>query len=175
MAQKHLVNKGLGILGKADDIELWNKILSNRRMIKFISSKKCQSILIVAGGQGSEVEALVNMYGEEITKKIWFNDKFLCFTNRMRRKYNNINIIEGDFLKVGKLMKKKFDVVIGNPPYQETKRRKLWPMFSTMALEDFLTPNGFMAFITPSNFLYSNNSVVKKVMNNLTNELLTIF
>jgi len=167
MAQKHLVNKGLGILGKADDVELWNKIVSNRRMRRFISSKKCQSILIVAGGLGSEVDALVNTYGEEITKKIWFNDKFLNFTNRIKRKYNNINIIEGDFLEIGKTMKKQFDVIIGNPPYQETKRRKLWPMFSTMALEDLLAPNGFMAFITPSNFLYSNNSVVKKVMTNL--------
>lgn len=163
MAQKHLVNKGLGILGKADDIELWSKIVFNRKFKRFISSKKCNNILVIAGGQGSEVDALVKVFGEDIVKKIWFNDKFICFTNRIKRKYPAINIVEGDFMAVD-FKNKQFDVILGNPPYQETKRKKLWPMFSTMALEDLLAPNGFMAFITPSNFLYSNNSVVKKVM-----------
>ena len=71
MAQKHLVNKDLGILGKEDDIELWNKIIGNRQMRRFIASKKCQSILIIAGGLGAEVDALVNTYGEDIIKKKW--------------------------------------------------------------------------------------------------------
>ena len=66
MAQKHLVNKNLGILGKADNIELWSNIVGNRQMRRRIASKKCQRILIVAGGLGAEVDALVNIYGEEI-------------------------------------------------------------------------------------------------------------
>ena len=59
MAQKHLVNKGLGILGKCDDIELWTKIVTSRRIRRFISSNKCKKILVIAGGLGAEVDVFI--------------------------------------------------------------------------------------------------------------------
>lgn len=154
MTQKHLVNKDLGILGKEDDIELWNKIVGNRQIRRFIASKKCQSILIIAGGLGTEVDALVNTYGEDIIKKIWFNDKFLNFTNRIKRKYNKINIIEGDFMAVD-FKGKQFDVVLGNPPYQnpgKSKGEKLWYRFVRKA-QELTKENGYIGFVTPNSWM----------------------
>jgi len=166
-SQKHITNKDIGILGDKDDPELWDKIISQAVLDARIryAMKNNGKILIVGGGLGTEVDILVEKYGKKIIKHIWFNDKFKCFTNRVKRKYNTINVLEGDFLSLNIDM--KFDVILGNPPYQETKRRKLWPIFSTMSLENLLKDGGVMAFVTPSNFLFSKNSVVKKVMDNL--------
>jgi site-specific DNA-methyltransferase (adenine-specific) len=45
----------------------------------------------------------------------------------------------------------KFDVVVGNPPYQgiTAKKEKLWPKFANRALE-LATDNGIVAMIAPS-------------------------
>jgi len=47
----------------------------------------------------------------------------------------------------------KFDIIVGNPPYQDSSNRaknvKLWHRFSWLSLEH-LTQDGWIAFITPS-------------------------
>jgi SAM-dependent methyltransferase len=69
------------------------------------------------------------------------------------------NIISGDFL-VQDFPDMKFDIVLGNPPYQTPKKgaykgaaghRTLWDGFVKHSLE-LLKPGGYLGFITPANW-----------------------
>ena len=155
--QKHIENSSLAIL--KDDPELWREIFMNRRLRRFVSSKKCNKILVVAGGHGSEIDMLVDMFGLEIVNKIVYNDKYSFFCNQIKRKYPSIAVCRGNFLKMEFDM--KFDVIVGNPPYQnatkksETKRQagnKLWYQFIFKASE-LVSENGFIAMITPAQWM----------------------
>jgi hypothetical protein len=48
----------------------------------------------------------------------------------------------------------KFDVVVGNPPYQsnESSGKKLWPLFIEKSFE-LLNPNGYLAMVTPATWV----------------------
>lgn len=163
---KFVTNLGLGILGKPDDPNVWKKILSSRAMKR--ACKKAKRILVVAGGHGTEVDVLVDLHGEEILTKIWFNELLVCFTNDVLVRYPQINIAKGDFLslrfvdKQGKDM--KFDVVIGNPPYQEGGRddqaNKLWPQFVKKAY-DLVEDHGHVAMITPNGWMQPTADIGK--------------
>ena len=70
------------------------------------------------------------------------------------------NVFSGDFLE-GQWTDNvtKFDVVLGNPPFQVEKRgqytgsagnRTLWDQFVKVALHVYLKPAGWLAFITPA-------------------------
>jgi hypothetical protein len=56
----------------------------------------------------------------------------------------------------------KFDVIIGNPPYQDGDREdeanKLWPFFVKKA-DSLLLPNGITAFITPNTWLNPTSDI----------------
>lgn len=82
----------------------------------------------------------------------------------------NINIHTGDTL----LMKNgdfKYDVVFGNPPYNTggihscskkhlgTKNQTIWPKFVNRALNDWLKPGGYLAYINPLSWLKSCHSM----------------
>ena len=70
----------------------------------------------------------------------------------------NANIRVGDFLRLPQ--QQQYDLIIGNPPYQSTKKHKyvgsvggktLWDKFILQSLSQ-LKPNGFLAFITPNSW-----------------------
>jgi type I restriction-modification system DNA methylase subunit len=63
----------------------------------------------------------------------------------------------------------KFDIVVGNPPYQLTSSKKLWPAFTQLSLNS-TKENGYTALIIPSSWLTSNSSSFKKVREKLTTE-----
>ena len=157
---KFVTNLGLGILGKPDDPDLWRKILSTRALRR--ACKKAKRILVAAGGHGTEVDVLVELHGEEILTKIWFNELLVCFTNDILVRYPQINIAKGDFLSLNFNM--KFDVVIGNPPYQEGGRddqaNKLWPQFVKKAY-DLIEDNGHVAMITPNGWMQPTADIGK--------------
>lgn len=157
---KFVTNLGLGILGKPDNPELWKEILSTRALKR--ACKKAKRILIVAGGHGTEIDVLVKLHGEEILDKIWFNELLVCYTNDIRVRYPQINIVKGDFLSLSFDM--KFNVIIGNPPYQEGGREdqanKLWPLFVKKGY-DLVEDDGYVAMITPNSWMQPTADIGK--------------
>jgi len=56
----------------------------------------------------------------------------------------------------------QFDIVIGNPPYQEvnnpTTRNKLWFKFIYQAIDNWSKPDGIITFVNPSSWFKSPSS-----------------
>jgi len=154
--QKHIENNALAIL--KDDPKLWFEIFGNRELKRFIKSKHCKHILIAAGGHGSEVDALVDMFGIDILDKIVYNDKYSFFCNQIKRKYPSITVVKGDFITTEFDM--KFDVVVGNPPYQDPKndKRMLWNQVVDKMAE-VTKDNGYIAVVTPSTWLTASTNI----------------
>ena len=73
----------------------------------------------------------------------------------------NLNLYEGDFLKFESNKKfgiEKYDIIMGNPPYNKSKEtslkggyggRSLWDLFVVKSLDELLNDNGFLMFIHP--------------------------
>jgi hypothetical protein len=73
-----------------------------------------------------------------------------------------LNIFEGSFLVYKeKKLEAKFDIVMGNPPYQNTnedgERRallnNLWSVFIDLSFNKFLKDDGYLLFITPYSWM----------------------
>jgi hypothetical protein len=153
--QKHIENNALAIL--KDDLRLWFDIFGNRELKRFIKSKHCKKILVVAGGHGSEIDVLMDMFGVEILDKIVYNDKYSFLCNQIKRKYPTIEVVKGDFTELEFSM--KFDVIVGNPPYgasddngRKDQANNLWSKFTKKGF-DLLDKGGFLAFVTPNSWL----------------------
>jgi site-specific DNA-methyltransferase (adenine-specific) len=86
------------------------------------------------------------------------------------------NLYNEDFLnptkKLEKLLNMKFDVIVGNPPYQEMsknggvqpKSHSLWAKFVVYALTSVnvkLKNNGYVTFVTPSSWGSPSNEIFK--------------
>jgi site-specific DNA-methyltransferase (adenine-specific) len=163
--QKHIENNALAIL--KDDFKLWFEIFGNRELKRFINSKKCQSILVAAGGHGSEIDVLVGMFGIEIVDKIVYNDKYSFLCNQIKRKYPSITLVKGDFTELEFNM--KFDVIVGNPPYQDinnkAKNFKLWHKFVELTTK-LVEKDGYICFVTPSSVFNKTVGWSKRVFMN---------
>ena len=77
--------------------------------------------------------------------------KYAVITKKLIGKYSigGIKQME-EWSKMGK----KFDVIVGNPPYQaelKTLQTRLWMQFVDKAFE-LLKDNGYLAFVTPANW-----------------------
>ena len=77
------------------------------------------------------------------------------------------NIIEGDFTEnYNDIMKnKKFDIIIGNPPYNSVKTKNIWTVFITTSLS-ILNKDGYLLFINPASwtgFKTVNSDIFKNI------------
>jgi site-specific DNA-methyltransferase (adenine-specific) len=61
----------------------------------------------------------------------------------------------------------KFDVVVGNPPYDLSSSKKIWPEFVKLSLQ-LVKKLGFIGMVIPSTWLDSNGSAYKNIRTNLT-------
>jgi hypothetical protein len=141
-----------GILGKPDSVELWNEIISH--IPDSVLLKDDVKILCPAVGHGSEADVIVRRMhllgrtADEIKNSIYLLDKYRVFTKALQRK-GYTNIICADFL--GWETDMKFDVVIGNPPYQNphgVNSHALWENFIEKSHE-LVNQNGYVAMVTP--------------------------
>jgi hypothetical protein len=165
--QKHIENNALAIL--KDDAKLWTDIFLNRELGRFIKSRNCKSILVVAGGHGSEIDVLVDMFGIGIIDKIVYNDKYSFLCNQIKRRYPGITVMQGNFIELEFDM--KFDVVVGNPPYQSTedgsKRKKMWVQFAEKAID----MAEYVAFVTPSAWQKKNSKYFTGIAEKIKSKL----
>lgn len=60
----------------------------------------------------------------------------------------------------------KFDVVLANPPFQDSERRgktphKLWIDFTIKVFDQWLLPNGFLGQVSPASFMSPSSKILK--------------
>jgi hypothetical protein len=135
------------------------KILS--KIPKTIYLNKESMFLVPGCGMGvfmiELVKLLVETYGytiEDAKSRVIGVDNRIKYINYLKRK--GYRVYHLDFLK-DELPMKEFDVILGNPPYQDSEKgfkglATLWPKFSKKSIE-LVKENGYVAFITPPSWM----------------------
>jgi len=158
-----------GILGKPDSPKIYEDMLDSIPDSVFI--KKDVKILVPACGHTTEADVIVKKMtslgrsNQEIKDSIYLIDKYKVFTkDAVRKGYNNV--FKADYLNWSIDM--KFDVIIGNPPYQGTntvsddrtqpKNHNLWTKFIHKSFE-LVNEKGYVAFVTPDSWMSPTNDV----------------
>jgi hypothetical protein len=120
------------------------------------------------------VKRLVYIYGysqEDAISRVYGYDVWIKYINRSKR-LGLVNVFHKDFLNEEFNM--KFDVIVGNPPYQETHEDgrskknalRLWAKFVIHILDkNILNENGYLSFVTPSGWAGSSSEVYQKMKN----------
>jgi hypothetical protein len=99
------------------------------------------------------VRRLINIYGyskEEAISRVYGYDIRVKYINYLKRG-GLVNIFHKDFLKEN--IKMKFDVVVGNPPYQDSNKpgdNALYQHFTKKVLSELLKDTGYFSFVLPT-------------------------
>lgn len=160
-AMKFVTDLSKGILGAADSKAMWTDIVNNIPDSAFLQPNVC--ILNVCSGHGTEADIIVKRMRDlgisdnEIQNSVYLLDKYHVFTNRAKRK-GFTNVITADFLDWKPKM--KFDVVIGNPPYQDPNndKRMLWNQIIDKAVE-VTADDGYIAMVNPTTWLTAKTNI----------------
>jgi hypothetical protein len=111
-----------------------------------------------------EKHILENMlYGVELqAKNLLITLQRLDSKEKYKLNISNNNALEFDYWD------EKFDIIIGNPPYQDNSGNKgtghtLWDKFVTIALEKLLKPNGYLVYVHPSVWRQPNHPMLNVI------------
>lgn len=178
MAQmKFTTDLSKGILGKPDSADLWREILSPENIPDSVLLKPDFSALVVAAGHGTEAVILakrmldLGLDKDHVNNAITLVDKYNTFTTYLKQNMKFKNVITADFLGdefMAAIGSKKFDVVVGNPPYQSPIKgdASLWPKFIKRAYE---LSNNFVAIVCPSAVVLPGPNIRSGKINVFTN------
>lgn len=158
-----------GILGQPDSPDIYQNMLNSIPDSVFL--KDNVRILTPACGHTTEADVVVKKMkalgrtDQEIQDSIYLIDKYKVFTkDAVRKGYKNV--FKANFLDWS--IDLKFDVIIGNPPYQGTntvsddrtqpKNHNLWTKFIHKSFE-IVKDEGYVAFVTPDSWMSPTNDV----------------
>ena len=122
-------------------------------------------------GTGSFLMAIgirLKKYGhstENINSRLFGFEVDSRMFNETKRKFRSISIIKQDFLNADINM--KFDVIVGNPPYQDSnktsgKNSSLWTKFIIKA-DNLLNKDGYLLYITPLSWIAPTSAQKKQL------------
>lgn len=147
------IEKKLKIAQQSDEIKpSFVPLQLAKEMINKIPAKKPNDILVI-----SDTGLLIETYRK------WKNSNiiFLCHTKEAQEIANQLKILSiyAPYSELDEWLKRdinmKFDVIIGNPPYQGEKRgggvgsgNAIWQLFIELSFL-LLKPNGYLASINP--------------------------
>jgi hypothetical protein len=109
-------------------------------------------------------ERLINKYGhteKNVLKRLYGMDKVVDNAILTALKLGSAkNIFADDTLLTEEVRNMKFDVIIGNPPYQainttggvQPQNHNLWSEFSIYGITKWVSDNGIVSFVTPSSW-----------------------
>lgn len=151
-----------GVLGQPDSEELWAEIIAH--IPDEVLLKPGVRILSVACGHCTEARLIakrmlaLGISKEAVREAIWLIDKYAVFTNFAKDKYGFKNVVQQDFLAWEPDM--KFDVVIGNPPFQDSHRsgNPLWPLFIKKGFE-LVNEAGYVGLIAPGRWVLPGHNI----------------
>jgi hypothetical protein len=121
------------------------------------------------------VTHLIDTYGcskEDAVSRVYGYDTRVKYVNRLKRG-GFVNVFHKDFLN--EKLNMKFDVVIGNPPYQSStsetnSANALWVKFGDK-VKDLINEGGYMAFIHPDSWVNFNESYINSNKGRMTTKL----
>ena len=154
VSMRFVTDLSKGILGESDSSNIWQEVIAH--IPDEVLIRPDVRILNVSFGHGTEADIIarrmlaLGVPSHKVNSSIYLLDKYRVFTNRAVRK-GYANVVTADFLEWNPNM--KFDVVVGNPPYQNGKDTNFYAKFMQKA--EVLSKQ-IVIMITP-NFASSSN------------------